>query len=115
MKTKLFIVFLILAVLISGCTGQKTETNKTTMIEKPNTVLIKGFAFDPATLTVTKGTTVTWMDMDSAAHTVVATGNDFSSETLNTGHSFEHTFNETGTFEYHCGIHPTMLGKVIVT
>jgi plastocyanin len=114
MKIKLFIVFLILAVLISGCTGQKTVTNTTTMIEKPNTVLIKGFAFNPATLTVAKGTTVTWMDMDSATHIVVATGNDFSSQTLNTGQTFEHTFNETGTFEYKCGIHPSMSGKVIV-
>ena len=116
MRTKLLIVFLIFAVLISGCTGQKTVTNTTTttMIEKPNTVLIKGFAFNPATLTVAKGTTVTWMNMDTATHNVVSTGNDFSSETLNNGQSYEHTFNETGTFEYKCGFHPKMMGRVIV-
>lgn len=114
MKTKLFIVFLILAVLISGCTGQKTETKPDTMTEKPNSVLIKGFAFDPATITVVKGTTVTWMNMDSAPHNVVATGNAFSSETLKNGQSYEHTFNDIGTFEYKCGIHPSMSGKVIV-
>jgi len=114
MKTKLFIVFLILAVLISGCTGQKTVTKTDNMTEKPNTVLIKGFAFDPATISVSKGTTVTWMNMDNAEHSVVATGNAFSSDILKNGQSFAHTFNETGTFEYHCGKHPTMLGKVIV-
>jgi plastocyanin len=114
MRTKLLIVFLIFAVLISGCTGQKTETKTTNMTEKPNTVLIKGFAFDPATITIAKGITVTWMNMDSAPHTVVATGNAFISETLNNGRSFMHTFNETGTFEYKCGIHPNMIGKVIV-
>jgi len=114
MKTKLFIVFLILAVLISGCTGQKTETKPDTMTEKPNSVLIKGFVFDPATITVAKGTTVKWMNMDSAPHTVVATGNAFSSETLKNGQSYEHTFDETGTFEYKCGIHQNMSGKVIV-
>jgi plastocyanin len=115
MRTKLLIVFLIFAVLLSGCTGQKTDTKTDNMTEKPNTVLIKGFAFDPATLTVTKGTTVTWMNKDSTAHTVVATGKAFSSETLNNGQSYTHTFNETGTFEYKCGIHPSMSGKVIVT
>jgi len=47
MKIKLLIVFLILAVIISGCTGQKTSTKTDNMTEKPNTVLIKGFAFDP--------------------------------------------------------------------
>jgi plastocyanin len=114
MKTKLFIVFLILAVLISGCTGQKTVTKTDNMTEKPNTVLIKGFAFDPATITVAKGTTVTWMNMDSASHTVVATGNAFSSDTLKNGQSYAYTFNETGTFEYKCSIHPNMSGKVIV-
>lgn len=114
MRTKLLIVFLILAVLISGCTGQKADTKTNNMTEKPNTVLIKGSAFDPATLTVTKGTTVTWMNMDSVAHTVVATGKAFSSDTLKNGQSFAHTFNEAGTFEYKCGIHPSMSGKVIV-
>ena len=114
MKTKFLIVFLILAVLISGCTGQKTVTKTDTMTEKPNSVVIKGFAFDPATLTVTKGTSVTWMNMDSAPHDVVATGNAFSSETLKNGQSYEHTFDETGTFEYKCGIHPSMSGKVVV-
>jgi plastocyanin len=84
------------------------------MIEKPNTVLIKDFAFDPATITVAKGTTVTWMNMDSALHNVVSSGNDFSSETLKNGQSYAHTFNETGTFGYNCGFHKSMTGKVIV-
>ena len=110
MRTKLLIVFLVLAVLISGCTGQKTDTTPAA----PNSVAINGFAFDPATLTVTKGTTVTWTNMDSAAHTVVASGNAFTSDNLNNGQSFTHTFNEAGTFEYKCGIHPSMSGKVIV-
>jgi len=114
MRTKLLILFLILTVLISGCTGQKTETKTNTMTEKPNTVLIKDFAFDPATLTITKGTTVTWMNMDSAPHTVVASDYAFSSDTLKNGQSFAYTFNDTGTFVYKCGIHPSMTGKVIV-
>jgi len=113
MGTKLLIVFLISAVLISGCTGQKTNTGTTPAA--PNSVEIKGFAFDPATITVAKGTTVTWTNMDTVAHTVVATDNAFSSETLEKGQSYAYTFNDIGTFEYKCGIHPSMSGKVIVT
>lgn len=78
-------------------------------------VEIKGFAFDPATITVAKGTTVTWMNKDSTPHTVTEIGNAFSSDTLNQDQSYTHTFNEIGMFEYNCQIHPSMLGKVIVT
>jgi len=114
MKTKLFVVFLILAVLISGCTGQKTVTKTDNMTEKPNTVLIKAWAFDPASITIAKGTTVTWMNMDNSSHSVVATDMTFRSGNLNNGQSFAHTFNETGTFWYKCGIHPSKSGKVKV-
>jgi len=108
-------VFLISMVLISGCTGQKTVIKTDTTPSAPNSVIIKGFAFDPATITVATGTTVTWTNMDTVAHTVVEANNAFSSQTLENGQSYSHTFNDIGTFEYKCGIHPTMSGKVIVT
>ncbi|MCZ7401508.1 MAG: cupredoxin family copper-binding protein [Candidatus Methanoperedens sp.] len=115
MGTKLLIVFLISVVLISGCTGQKTVTKTDITPAAPNSVAIKGFAFAPETITVAKGTTVTWTNMDSVAHTVVAADNAFSSQTLENGQSYAHTFNDIGTFEYKCSIHPGMSGKVIVT
>jgi plastocyanin len=111
MKNTWLIAFLILVVLISGCTGQKTETQPVTT----NTVDINGFAFNPDTITITKGTTVTWTNKDSAQHTVTEINNAFSSELLNQGQTYSHTFNETGTFEYQCHIHPNMRGKVIVS
>lgn len=113
MGTKLLMVFLISVVLISGCTGQKTNTENTPAA--PNSVAIKGFAFDPATLTVAKGTIVTWTNMDTVEHTVVAADKAFSSDTLKNGQSFSHTFNETGTFGYTCSVHPSMSGTVLVT
>ena len=76
-------------------------------------VEITGFTFVPATITISKGTTVIWTQGDSVTHTV--TGTDFDSGGLSQGQTFSHTFNDEGTFNYGCTIHPTMTGKVIVT
>lgn len=78
------------------------------------TVSIKNFAFNPASISVTKGTTVKWMNNDSTAHQIVSDpdGSVFKSEVLNPGQSYTYTFDETGTFNYHCGIHPFMKGAV---
>ena len=111
MKNTCLIAFIILSIVISGCTAQKTQTQPAAT----NTVDIKDFAFSPDTITVTKGTTVTWTNKDSAPHTVTGIGTDFTSETLNQGQTYSHTFDEAGTFEYQCHIHPSMRGKVIVT
>jgi plastocyanin len=75
---------------------------------------ISGFAFVPSTLTVSVGTTVTWTNKDSVSHTVTSNDNLFDSGTLAKGATFEHTFNQKGTFGYHCSIHPSMTAKVIV-
>ena len=77
-----------------------------------STVDIAGFAFKPATLKTTAGTTVTWRNADSAPHT--ATGKQFSSPQLREGTSFRHRFTRTGTYPYLCALHPGMRGKVIV-
>lgn len=81
-----------------------------------NSVTISDFAFSPATLTVKKGTTVTWTNKDSVAHTVTSdTGNMLDSPLFSAGETFSFTFNEVGTFSYHCTPHPQMKGTVIVT
>ncbi len=113
---KIWIVGLLMAVvLISGCYGTQKTTTPTAepRAATVNSVEIKGFAFNPATITVAKGTTVTWTNKDSAAHTV--TGSGFDSGSLSKGQTFSYTFNEAGTFDYICTIHPSMKGKVIVT
>ncbi len=77
--------------------------------------LIDGFAFLPASLTIQKGTTVTWTNDDSAPHTVTAQNKSFQSGTLQKGSQFSFTFNVPGSYEYICAIHPSMRAKVIVT
>jgi plastocyanin len=70
-------------------------------------------------LVVQKGTTVTWTNYDPVAHSVESGTHDnptglFESSLLNQGQSFSYTFNEAGTFVYHCDPHPYMTGVVIV-
>jgi plastocyanin len=76
-------------------------------------VEIKNFAFEPTTVTVRVGQTVTWTNQDSAAHTVVGDGGIDSGD-LSKGKSYSKTFDTAGTFDYHCSIHPQMTGQVIV-
>lgn len=78
-------------------------------------VSIKGFAFDGKATTVAKGTTVTWTNLDSSAHSVVATDTSFVSNDLAKGGTFQHTFDAAGTFSYICGIHNYMTGTITVT
>jgi plastocyanin len=78
-------------------------------------VTIKDFAFDPGDLTIAKGTTVTWKNDDSATHRIKSGDGSFDSKDLKNGDSFDHTFDTAGTFDYICGIHPSMKGKITVT
>jgi plastocyanin len=77
------------------------------------TVDIAGFAFKPATLRTTVGTTVTWRNVDPAPHT--ATGKQFSSPQLGKGASFRRRFMQPGTYAYVCALHPGMRGTVVVS
>jgi amicyanin len=77
-------------------------------------VKIDNFTFNPPTLTVAVGTTVTWTNEDDIPHTVVSTTKAFKSKVLDTGDSFTFTFTTAGEYEYFCSIHPHMTGKVVV-
>jgi plastocyanin len=80
-------------------------------------VTIQNFAFSPASITVKAGTTVTWTNSDSVAHTVTETDGKTgpASGDVNPGSSYSFTFKDTGTYQYHCSIHPSMTGTVVVT
>ncbi|NUP48221.1 MAG: cupredoxin family copper-binding protein [Catenulispora sp.] len=82
-----------------------------------NAVAISGFAFGPAALTVKVGTTVTWTNKDSDAHTVTSqgSGGPLQSKALATGESYSYTFTAPGTYAYLCTIHPFMTATVTVT
>jgi plastocyanin len=79
-----------------------------------NTVQVKNFSFSPSSLSVAKGTTVTWKFDDSAKHNVTDGKNTFKSKDLASGGSYSFTFNTAGTYNYICTIHQYMKGSVTV-
>ena len=100
---------------ISAC-GSSSDTTSEAVTVSGNTAQIKmqNTKFSPDDLTVDKGATVTWSNEDSTTHTVTAGNGAFNSGNLAPGKNFGYTFNETGTFDYSCTIHPGMKGKVTV-
>jgi plastocyanin len=73
------------------------------------------FAFSPLNLTITQGSTVSWVNTGVALHTATARDGSFDSGFLNTGDSYSKRFDEPGTFEYFCTLHPDMIGSIVVT
>ena len=77
-------------------------------------VRVDNFTFSPPTLTVTAGTTVTWVNGDDIPHTIAAKDRSFRSKTLDTDGRFSFTFTTPGEYDYFCSLHPHMVGKVVV-
>lgn len=101
MKLVGIIILAMAIILISGVASASTAQ-----------VLIKDFAFHPDKITIQKGDTVTWTHPGTASHTVKFS--DSESPILKNGAQYSKTFNNAGTFNYECGIHPYMKGTVIV-
>ncbi len=80
-------------------------------------VAIENFKFNPASIVVAVGETVTWTNKDTAPHTVTIIsmiGETFDSGQLEAGQTYSHTFSTAGTYPYKCSLHPGMRGSVIV-
>jgi plastocyanin len=77
-------------------------------------VTIDNFTFKAATITVPMGTTVMWENDDDIPHSIVEATGKFHSAALDTEDKYSFTFDKAGTFEYFCGLHPFMKGKVVV-
>jgi plastocyanin len=117
-------IFMISVFMISNSCSKSTAYNTPTTGNTGNTggtggpganqVFIKGMAFDPATITVTAGTTITWTNKDAIAHTVTSDTKAFDSGSVNSGATFSFTFATAGTYSYHCAIHPSMVASVTV-
>ncbi len=71
-------------------------------------------AYAPSPIMVTVGTMVTWTNNDTISHTSTADNGQWNSGSLAPGQSFSATMSTPGNFNYHCTIHPGMVGTVIV-
>ena len=111
---------LVLACLSAGCASGQNPVSPAGATPAPatvNTITIKDFTFSPATLTVKTGTTVTWVNEDGASHTIASDdGSKFpcTSPQLASRDSYPLAFTQAGTYPYHCSIHPSMKGTIIV-
>jgi plastocyanin len=80
-----------------------------------NGISIDNFTFNPPTVTVKAGTTVTWTNKDDIPHGIASANNAFTrSKALDTDDGFSFTFTTPGTYQYFCYIHPHMTGTIVV-
>jgi plastocyanin len=77
-------------------------------------IQIKRSGFVPATVTINQDDSVTWKNVDTIDHQVVANGGQFASPILDPGESYTFVFRSGGTYRYHDGLHPTLRGTVTV-
>jgi plastocyanin len=117
MKTK--IASSIISIILLAACGSKTSSTPAGSLPPVQAsevkVTIANFAFDPGTITVATGTTVTWTNNDTASHNITGDDGTWGSNSLAIGDTFSHTFSKPGTFSYHCGVHPSMKGTITVT
>jgi plastocyanin len=123
--------------MMTGITNQNTtstavnitaELNETTTNNIKNVSIVPGatglenMAYQPNPIKIKVGESITWINNDLSIHTVTegnpsidsVPANGFDSGLISPEETFTHTFDKVGTIEYHCALHPTMLGKVIV-
>jgi plastocyanin len=130
MKTGVIIsiVIVLLIVLIGGFLLMKptnntpiNPSNNQTPVNSGNAdnslnIEITNLAFSPSNLTIKKGQTVIWINKDATIrHTVTSdAGSELASDALAKDQTYSHTFNQAGTYNYHCNFHSAMHGFIIV-
>jgi plastocyanin len=103
------------AILLSGCGSGDGGADPTTSSTGTQAVTIKDYIYKPASLTVPKGTTVSFTNRDSTPHTATSKESGlFESGSIDTGKTAKVTLEETGTFAYYCLFHPFMKGTIVV-
>ena len=113
---KPLLLAVIVAVIIGGAGYYFLNMNKSPLQSIDDltvaSVGIENSAFMPATMTIRKGTAVTWKNNDMIDHIIVADKNGLISPSLRKGDSYTVPFTEIGTFSYHCSVHPEMKGTI---
>ncbi len=117
--TLLLIAGIAAAIAVNGCNGSGyspygASSSVTPAKTAPNTVVIANFAFGPSSMTVAKGTTVTWQNNDNVAHTATSNNGTWDTGTINPGSSSSLKFDSAGTWAYHCAVHPMMTATLVV-
>jgi plastocyanin len=105
-------------VLSSGCSSGNNPygaSSSTSPVQNAaNTIVIKNYAFSPSTMTVPKGTVVTWTNSDGVGHSSTSDNGNWDTGIIQTGGSATARFDSAGTFSYHCSVHPMMKASITV-
>ena len=122
------VLIVILALSISG-NSDKKNTETSDLVVKGDVIMptkvsrpgceVQDICYIPSSIIIEKGKQVTWVNQDSAFHSVTSGFYDEPTELFDSGHldpfeSFSLTFDESGTYDYFCTLHPWMRGQVIV-
>ncbi len=103
----------LLLALLSGCSeggDASAQPVRTDQVDLP-----KSYRFEPEAIEVDAGTTVTWINNDDFPHNVHLLDGSDATVSLPVGERGTLTFEEPGTVEYECSLHPQqMQGTVIV-
>lgn len=107
---------LLASVIAVGCAS--TTSGGPIGAVSTGSISIKGFAFNPAQLSVNKGASVTWTNDDGTTHTVTSgvpgTPSGKFDQRVESGKTFTFTFTDAGTYDFFCSIHNSMKATVLV-
>ncbi len=97
---------------LAACSGDETGSTTTAEPAEPAaTITITDFSFTGAT-SVAVGETVTVTNEDTVGHTWTSTDGQFDSGSLAEGATFEYAFDEAGSYDFFCSVHPDMTGTI---
>lgn len=102
------------AAVINPLPGSVLSGKEATPSAQRVEVIISNLSFQPASITVGKGSTIVWRNQDTVSHTATAGDESFNSSTIIAGDTFVQRFDKVKTYVYSCSIHPEMKGTIIV-
>lgn len=116
----------VMLLILTGCgkevvkpetTADGTPLQPGVSVREPNIanaikVDMTNSAFAPAIVTIKAGDTISWTNRDKVMHQLKS--ETFNSQELQTGQTFSFTFDNPGTYDYVCSVHPSMTGSIIV-
>lgn len=117
--SQLTVSLLFIFVIAAGCDSTTQYEDNGNGEPGENEVWMVGQSFTPGTIEIETGTTITWTNQSSEVHTVTSGSpgspdGEFDSGNMSAGQEFSHTFEEAGSFDYYCALHPGMTGTITV-
>ena len=103
-----------LALVIAAAAAGAFTAAGVALAQQGASVTIASFKFGPESVNAAAKAPITWVNKDGAPHQVVVASKNLKTAVLNKDQSGRLTIAEPGTYDYVCGIHPSMKGKIVV-